>query len=116
MTYTNFTYYKESYFGVMNEEDFERLSRRATEYIQGVTFGMSDGYNDKNDLLKKAVCAVADAMLLNEKGGGVVSETVGKITRNYAAGVSNSVTENQRIYEAATRYLLREGLFYLGVE
>lgn len=116
MPYASYLFYKEVFLGTMEETAFQRLALRATEYIQGLTFGMSERYEDDRDLLKKATCAVADALLLNEKGGGIVNETVGKVTRNYAAGISNTLTENQRIYEAATRYLLREGLFYLGVE
>ena len=117
MAYATYEYYASGYRGnAIPETDFERLAERATEYIDYVTFGRSQAYEDAKDLLKKACCAVADAYFLIDHGGGVVSETVGKISRNYAAGVSTAPTEEQRLYTAVSRYLLYEGLLYLGVD
>ncbi len=117
MAYATYEFYRDSYRGnTIPQADFARLSERATEYINMVTFNRAEEYQDIKDLLKKACCAVAEAYQLNEQGGGVVAETVGKITRNYAAGISNTPTETQRLYTAVSRYLLREGLLYLGVD
>lgn len=117
MAYATYEFYRDSYRGnTIPQADFTRLSERASEYIDMITFGRAIEYEDTKDLLKKACCAVAEAYQLNEQGGGVVAETVGKITRNYAAGISNTPTDSQRLYTAVSRYLLREGLLYLGVD
>lgn len=117
MAYATYEFYTSGYYGnKIPESDFTRLSERASEYIDYITFGRASTYDDTTDLLKKACCAVAEAYQSNENGGGVVAETIGKITRNYAAGVSTAPTEEQRLYKAVNRYLGRTELLYLGVE
>lgn len=117
MAYASYDYYTQDFFGqaITSTDEFNLLAERASEYIDYVTFGRAANYVSTNDALKKACCAVAEAYQLNEQGGGVVAETVGKITRNYAAGVSTAPTEEQRLYRAVSRYLSRTGLLYLGV-
>lgn len=117
MAYATYEFYQSSYRGnTIPEADFARLSERASEYIDQVTFDRAATYDDTTDLLKKACCAVAESYQLNENGGGVVGETIGKITRNYASGVSTAPTEDQRLYKAVSRYLAYTDLLYLGVE
>lgn len=117
MAYADYEFYIDCYRGSrIPEADFARLAERATEYIDFATLGTAMDYPDTRQLVKKACCAVAEAYQTNEQGGGVVSETVGKITRNYAAGVSTTPTEEQRLYRAISRYLLQEGLLYRGVD
>ena len=115
MAYATYDYYTSGYQGKsIPEADFERLAERASEYIDYVTFGRAVNYGNANTALKKACCAIAETYQLNEQGGGIVAETVGKITRNYAAGVSTTPTESQRLYRAASRYLSHTGLLYMG--
>lgn len=117
MAYADYAFYIDCYRGSsIPETDFPRLAERATEYIDFATLGRAMDYLDAEQLVKKACCAVAEAYQTNEQGGGVVSETVGKITRNYAAGVSTTPTEEQRLYRAVRRYLLHAGLLYRGVD
>ncbi|WP_304508922.1 hypothetical protein [Anaerotignum sp.] len=117
MAYTTYEFYQSGYRGnAIPEADFARLAERASEYIDYATFGRASTYDDTADLLKKACCAVAESYQLNENGGGVVSETVGKITRNYIVGTSIAPTEDQRLYKAVSRYLSRTDLLYLGVD
>lgn len=117
MAYATYEFYQSSYLGnTIIEADFNRLAERATDYINQVTFDRAATYDDTSNLLKKACCAVAEAQQLNENGGGVVSESIGKITRNYASGVSAAPTEEQRLYKAVIRYLGRTELLYLGVD
>lgn len=116
MAYATYEFYQDSYGGnAIPPADFERFSRRASEYIDMVTLGRSNSYDDKENLLKKACCAVAEAIKKNEEGGGVVAESVGKISRNYAASVTNTPTEEERLSAAICRYLIHTGLLYLGV-
>lgn len=110
---TDYVYYQEVYQGTMTKDEFSRLQEKAAAYVDAVTFGRVRDYGINNKV-KNAVCAVADALLLNEHGGGVVSETVGKISRNYAAGISNTPTEEQRLNQAVSLYLSNTGLLYRG--
>lgn len=116
MAYADYEYYCNTYKGTMQQPDFERLCLRASAYLDMVTFGrVLHAPNSLAGRIQNACCAVADAMLLNEHGGGIASETNGKVTVNYIAGISNAKTENQRLYEAAARYLLMAGLLSRSV-
>ncbi|WP_313525242.1 hypothetical protein [Anaerotignum sp.] len=116
MAYATYEFYKDSYGGdAIPQADFSRLAKRASEYIDMVTLGRAVRYLDEHDDLKKACCAVAEAYKINEEGGGVVAESVGKITRNYAASVTNTPTEGERLAIAVFTHLLPTGLLYLGV-
>lgn len=110
---TDYQYYKATYHGTMGETDFLRYVIPAAAYLNAITYGRAQE-NLADDRVRLACCAVADAYRLNENGGGVVSETVGKISRNYAAGISNTPTEAQRLLRAAKTYLANTGLLYRG--
>ena len=116
MAYATYEFYMNSYGGnAIPLADFDCFSKRASEYIDMVTLGRAADYLDKNDMVKKACCAVAEAYKINEEGGGVVAESVGKISRNYATGVTNTPSGEERLSTAVCRYLLQTGLLYLGV-
>ncbi|WP_304509667.1 hypothetical protein [Anaerotignum sp.] len=116
MAYATYEFYQDSYGGnAIPLADFQRFSKRASEYIDMATFGRAASYNDEENLVKKACCAVAEAIKINEEGGGVVAESVGKISINYAASVTNTPTEAERLSTAICRYLIHTGLLYLGV-
>jgi hypothetical protein len=116
MAYATYEFYQESYGGdAIPLVDFQRFARRASEYIDMVTLGRAASYDDEENLVKKACCAVAEAIKTNEEGGGIVAESVGKISRNYAASVTNTPTEEERLSTAICRYLMHTGLLYLGV-
>lgn len=111
-------YYSGAYGGTMPEADFKRLSRQSSAYLDGVTFGrIGSGLSGEIvEKVKDACCAVADAYLLNEQGGGVAAETNDGLSVTYVAGISNAKTEGQRLREAASLYLGNTGLLYRGVE
>lgn len=117
MVYADFAYYSKEYGGTMPEADFKRLSRQASAFLDTVTFdritaGQPEAVMEK---VKAACCAVADAYLLNEQGGGVASETNDGVSVTYVAGVG-SKTDTQRLQEAAALYLAHTGLLYRGVD
>lgn len=118
MVYADFAYYSKEYGGTMPEADFKRLSRQASAFLDAVTFDrIASGQPEKViEKVRGACCAVADAYLLNEQGGGVASETNDGISVTYVAGVSNAKTDNQRLREAASLYLAHTGLLYRGVD
>lgn len=112
---TDYQFYKDTYHGTMEEADSLRYMIPAAAYLDAITYGRAREHLE-DDRVQMAGCAVADAYRLNENGGGVVSETVGKISRNYAAGISNTPTEAQRLLRAAKTYMANTGLLYRGCD
>lgn len=118
MVYADFTYYAGEYGGTMPEADYRRLSRDASAYLDRATFHRIDS-NQPDQIMEKvraACCAVADAYLLNEQGGGVAAETNDGISVTYVAGISNAKTDDQRLRDAAALYLAHTGLLYRGAD
>lgn len=118
MAYADYAYYAGEYGGTMPEADFKRLSRQASAFLDRVTFERIRSTLPKSvmDRVRDACCAVADACLLNEQGGGVASETNDGVSVTYVAGVGNTKTGDQRLWEAAGLYLGGTGLLYRGVD
>lgn len=117
MIYADFSYYKDTYCGEMAEGDFKRLSRSASAYLDSITFDRIPSVTDEKitEKAREACCAVADAILLNENG--VVSqESNDGISVIYTRDVSNTLTDEERLYQAAVLYLGSTGLLYRGVE
>ena len=101
----------------MSREDFDRLAIYASAYLDELTMGRTAGEIPAatEERVKMALCAVADASLLQEHGGGVASETNDGISVTYVAGISNAKTDGRRLYEAAALFLGPTGLLYRGV-
>ena len=117
MVYADFSYYKDTYCGEMAEGDFKRLSRSASAYLDSVTLDRIPSVTDEKikEKVREACCAVADAILLNENG--VVSqESNDGVSVIYTRDMSNTLTDEERVYQAAVLYLGNTGLLYRGVE
>lgn len=115
MIYATYVFYRDQYLGTMPETDFSRLSVWACGYLNQVTRDRipADWETGRYaDRIRMACCAVADAWLLNEQGGGVVSESNDGISVTYA---KTAKSEELRLYEAALMYLGRTGLMNVGV-
>ena len=110
--YADYEYYTNSFGGKMAEEDFVRLSRQASAYLDYVCF---DRIVDVTEKVKDACCAVAEVYQLNEKGGGIASETNDGISITYVNG-QTAITAEQRLYQAAQVYLGHTRLMYRGVD
>lgn len=112
--YADYTYYSGTYKGTMPEEDFNRLSRQASAYIDQVTFGRAAGSHSLpiETRIKDACCAVSDIMLKKEQGGELTSQSVGSWSKSFA---SSGKTLDQQQYDAAVMYLGITGLLYRGV-
>lgn len=102
MAYVNYEFYQETYKGnAVPSSDFERLAQRASDYLDYITHGKAaDMADDKR--LKKAACAVAEAMQTNEQGGDVASQSVGSWSKSYT---KVSKTDEERLIEAVRMYL-----------
>lgn len=118
MLTVDYDFYCGVFHGKMPREDFERLSVYAAAYLDEVTMSRTADTltADVEERAKQAFCAVADAYLLNEQGGGIASETNDGVSVTYVAGISNSTkSEGRRLYEAAALFLGPTGLLYRGV-
>lgn len=103
--YADYDFYLNTYFGnAISAEDFPRLSMRASDYITSVTKGLSDTVDGwQLEAVKKASCAVAEALLDEEimTAGvfsgeqAVSSETVGSWSRSYSSSSFSSAAVEQ---------------------
>lgn len=119
MGYADYDYYINVFLGKsIGGEDFPRLAERASDYVRGVTRGISDtvGGRGGRDALQKAVCAVAEVFFDEERlvergfsgGAALASETVGSWSRSYRdPAVSDSEIKllADRKWEAVRVYL-----------
>lgn len=107
MAYADYEFYTTVYKGTMSESDFERLSERATDYIDSKT-DYAFASNVEEDMLtrvKKACCAIAEEYCTIESGGGKASESVDGYSVSYIAGIAKSRTAEQRLADAIMMYL-----------
>ena len=115
MIYADYDYYLDEYFGnSISSDDFVRLSRQASAYIDTITYGNAEKATDSKVITKlsDACCAVAEVMQKQEQGGEVASESNDGASVTYVTG---SATPEQRMYNAAAMYLSGTGLLYAGV-
>lgn len=121
MAYADYDFYLNTYFGnAVSEEDFPRLSERASDDIRAATQGISDRVDGRQlEAVKKASCAIADVLLDEEimtasvysGGAQVSSETVGGWSRSYRAPtLSAAEVENIRSRKADALVMYLGGL------
>lgn len=124
LSYVNYEYYTVDYEGMMPEEAFVRISKRASSFIKQITFGRAQG--KVSDEVKDATCAVCDVIFENEqkfaetKGREIKSENNDGYSVSYVAegkeGQTHEAVLNDKMYRAARMYLLHTGLLYTGVK
>lgn len=108
MAYADFDFYKNIYKGNLSAVDFEILSERASDIIDSRTeflirrCGLNNIPGELTERIKKACCAVSEAMKTNENGGVKQSESVGDYSVTYASG---ALTNEQRIDNALVTYI-----------
>lgn len=116
MEYASYKYYVEEYGGSLSEDEFNRFSRKASAYIDTITFNraakaMSGMFAGR---IKEACCGVVDVMMKNENGGGIASETNDGISVTYVSSGDEKKSPEQRLYSEALIYLGTTGLMYRG--
>lgn len=106
MAYADYDFYKNTYIGSMSENDFTRLSERATDYINSrtdfalLTMEISDELNLR---IKKACCSVADAMYKTLNGGDKLSESVAGYSVTY--NLSKASSDSKRLDDIIQIYI-----------
>ena len=116
MLYATWQYYREGYNGELIQDDleFKRLVREASAFLDFITQNRTRCFEDVEDRLKNAACAVAEIRKAYADGSkGIASETVGKESVSYA-GAENK-TQDSESYAIARLYLEPTGLLYLGI-
>lgn len=138
MAYADYEYYTTTYLGTaINEDDFPRLSLRASSFLDYYTQGRA-AKNADLDALKMACCAVAEqyqyidtAQALAQKAltsslesgeaGELQSQTVGSWSKSYRSGgesakqaITAAQTVQTALASAAAHYLVGTGLLYRG--
>lgn len=112
MAYADYEFYTTSYFGsVVPETDFPRLSERASDFVDTMTFGrLVDGLptNERSQKrIKKAVCSLAELMYqieLAEKNAinQASASTTDANTSGKSTGVVTSVSSGSESISYAT--------------
>lgn len=136
MAYADYEYYTTTYLGTaIKEEDFPRLSLRASSFLDYYTQGRAEGAKDL-DAVKMACCALAEqyqsieaAQALAQKslstaidsGGELQSQTVGSWSKTYRSGgdsaqqaLSSAQSAQASLVSIVQRYLGTSGLLYRG--
>lgn len=125
--YIDYDFYKESYGGTnVPQNSFLRFSIKACAYIDKITFGripkmyVLDKENEEYNLpdeVKLACCETMDLLFKIESDGGIIaSESEGKHSVTYLGGAATTnISEEKKIYEAASLYLDNTGLLYRGI-
>lgn len=112
-----YDYYTDTYKGgAIPESAFDRYSRDAEYTVNIITFGRihkCDLKAETLELVKMAICAVADVAYKDATDREVSSETIGKMSRSYA---KKSKTLDRQKLDAARMYLYDTGLLYRGLD
>ena len=117
MAYADFEFYMNQYKGArISVQDFEELSERASDYIDYITMGRATD----TDVVKRACCAMAEALNATNIAKSVVSkpavssESVGSYSVSYRSSAEVEQETNAVLYSLARYYLGRTGLLYRG--
>ncbi|MDU7338605.1 MAG: hypothetical protein E7L17_10885 [Clostridium sp.] len=118
MTYADFEYYGNVFHGSAIDEDaFPALARKASLFIDQLTYNRLNQGWQVTDAVKMAVCAVAESIKTHEQtqqkaisAVGIKSETVGNWSVAYQdPGVIREAL-NSAMSDTAANYLIFTGL------
>lgn len=138
--YADYAFYVGTFYGTsIPETDFPRLSTRASDFIDYYTRGRAAVVEDADDvtLIKKACCALAEAMQIDEQKrnialqtmetavadgyGELKSESVGSWSQSYTTAAdymrdssTGSTSKSAEYAGILTQYLVNTGLLYRG--
>lgn len=136
MAYVDYEFYQNEYYGdIINEIDFRRLSARASDKLDELTYyRLVDGLPDDEALvkrIKKAVCglaeklndiSIAESMLRSNGGNEVKSVSSGSESITYMSGSESTVNladkkvQQEVLYATVAGYLVETGLLYAGID
>lgn len=123
--YADYSFYMNNYYGsAISEIEFNRLSARASAFLDYYTRGKAKNNADL-PALKMACCAIAeqykqaDDILTSaeQSGSGIKSESVGSYSVTYQAAaekISSAESVKNMSAAIARQYLADTGLLYRG--
>ena len=97
MAYADYQFYTEKYYGdTVPESDFQKYAERASDRIDAITFDrLVNGFPEEERAVtkvKKAVCALAEALYQIDQIKKASMESVGTVTREDGTVVSKAVS------------------------
>lgn len=97
MAYVDYQFYTEKYYGdTVPESDFPKYAERASDRIDSITFDrLVNGFPEEERAVtkvKKAVCAVTEALYQIDQIKKASMETVGTVTREDGTVISKAVS------------------------
>ena len=97
MAYADYKFYTEKHYGdTVPESDFPKYAERASDRIDAITFDrLVNGFPEEERAVtkvKKAVCAVAEALYQIDRIKKSSMESVGTVTREDGTVVSKAVS------------------------
>lgn len=116
--YVDYAYYASEYGGeIIPEKNFSGHERRAEAYIRKITYVRGDIFSTESDMVKDAVCAVADVYCSYDQkqasAGMVKSENNDGYSVTYVTEQTDGQTAEEvlrkKAYAAASAYLLPTG-------
>lgn len=126
-SYVDYEFYQDTYKGtkITSEEEFDKLSLRATQYVKEHIFNRDfTNYNKKDysNEVKYATCSLTEIEKDYQKGleelssGNIKSESIGDYSRSF--GTSQELIKNTNIKrnEELNLYLGTTGLLFRGLD
>ena len=116
--YVDYAYYASEYGGeIIPEKKFSGYERLAEAYIRKITYVRGDIFSTESDMVKDAVCAVADVYCSYDQkqasAGMVKSENNDGYSVTYVTEQTDGQTAEEvlrkKAYAAASAYLLPTG-------
>lgn len=112
MAYSDYLFYSSTYRGKSIPENvFDYYAERASEIIDERTSDKAITYDDTQDRLKKACCAVAECLHANSNVENKKSESIG----NYSVSYQDAEISQNQIADKLRIYLGSTGLLYRGL-
>ncbi|MBP3415310.1 MAG: hypothetical protein J6L81_08960 [Clostridia bacterium] len=121
MAYATHEFYTLYYKGKASYEVFDRFCDKAHAQLLRLTFGRAGQIERYDEALKTniklAECAILDELIAQEAmpRSGVTSQTTGRVSVSYDAGIIGNAAKDKGCYEAAAVYLSGTELMYRGV-
>ena len=119
--YATYEFYVTTFYGdVLTADNFSRYAGRASDYLDYITMGKAQAYDDANGALAKACCAAAEKFAASEAvnvrvaDGEVASESVGSHSVTYRSSAELQAALGQQLLSSVQMYLLPTGLLYRG--
>lgn len=126
MVYATYEYYVEEYYGTaIPDEVFQRVIRKASQYIDHFTFERITEENvDEYQALPDCACDMAEAIYKMSVSSGAEKEKKAENTDGYSVtyvtecvdGQSREEVLKKKLYSIAKLYLSGTGLLYCGAD